>query len=378
MIVVFYHAILTIPGSFEDRLALRVHGFDEKFAWLYLTPLRLFVSGPAAVYLFFVLSGFVLTLSLGAGGRETYSTFMLKRIVRIWLPFAIAVLISAILAEFFSPIALSGTSAWMYQTWSGTVSLPMVLRHLAMLGTDITLDNPMWSLIHEMRVSFIFPFLVFAAVKRPAFLSIGVSATFALSIVLQTNHNLSPFTLSYVTTLCYLPLFLFGIMLALHRTVIFRFFEDLSPRFRIILWVLALAGLSYSPVVTSTVERLNDSILLLINGFAATAIVSLAVTGNKIRHFLEKRVLLWLGKISYSLYLLHVVVFAVLLRFFAGMPLPMLLPPVIGVALIVAAVFQRFVEQPAAVVGRVIASRLSRPSYAQSKATIAGANLAND
>ena len=378
IIVVFYHAVLTIPGSFEDRLALRANGFDEKFAWLYLTPLRILVAGPAAVYLFFVLSGFVLTLSLGGGGRETYATFMLKRIVRIWLPFAVAILLSALLANSLSHAPLRGTSEWMYLTWTDPVSFSLICEHLLMLGTAISLDNPMWSLIHEMRVSLIFPFLVFLAIKKPVVLIFMSLTCFSLSVFLQTHHNLSPIVFSYVTTLCYLPLFVIGILLALNRNIIFKYIAGLSISARTACWIFALIGLSYSPVVTSAVDRLNDGILLLINGLAASVIIALTVSGNKVRHILEKRPVLWLGKISYSLYLVHVIVFAVLLRLMAGVPLLLLLPLCIAAALIVAAIFQRYVEQPAAAAGRLIASRLNRPSYAQSEATVGNTHLVSD
>jgi peptidoglycan/LPS O-acetylase OafA/YrhL len=373
--VVFYHAILTIPGSFEDRLALRANGFDERFAWLYLTPLRILVAGPAAVYLFFVLSGFVLTLSLGGGGRETYATFMLKRIVRIWLPFAVAILISAILASLLAHVSLRDASEWMHQTWTEPVNLILVFKHLTMLGTDISLDNPMWSLIHEMRVSFIFPLLVICASKRPILLIIVVLVAFVSSVFLQIDHSLNPILLSHITTLCYLPLFIIGILLALHRKLIFKYFESLRFENRTVAWILALIGLGYSPVVTSVVDRFNDSILLLINGMSAAVIIALTVTGHRVHHFLEKGPFLWLGKISYSLYLTHVIIFAVLLRLMAGLSLPLLLPLCICVALIVAAIFQRYVEQPAAAAGQLLASRLNRPAYARSKASIGKAHL---
>lgn len=378
IIVVFYHAILTFPGSFEDRLALRTNGFDEKFAWLYLTPLRILVAGPAAVYLFFVLSGFVLAISLSGGGRETYAKFMLKRIVRIWLPFAGAILISAILAKSLSHLPLKGTSEWMHQTWTSPVGPFKIFVHLAMLGTDISLDNPMWSLIHEMRISFIFPLIFLAATKRPLTLTTATLILFASSVFLQIHNNLSPIITSYLTTLCYLPLFVLGIMISLHKKVVLQFLDKLPIKTRVCCWIFSLIGLGYSPVVTSVVDRFHDSVLLLINGLAASAIVVLTVTGNRVRHFLEKRHFLWLGKISYSLYLTHVVIFAVVLRLFAGLPLFLLLPICIGIALVFAAVFQRYVEQPAAAAGRLIASRLNRPSYARSEATLNRANLAKE
>ena len=86
---------MTFPGGGEDRQGLLENGFRAHDAWLYATPLRLLVSGPAAVLLFFVLSGFVLTLSLKSEKRPNYPAFAVSRFARIWLPFAVAILASA-------------------------------------------------------------------------------------------------------------------------------------------------------------------------------------------------------------------------------------------------------------------------------------------
>ena len=54
--------------------------------WLANTPLRMLVSGRPSVILFFVLSGFVLAVSLEKGMK--YRDFVVRRFCRIYLPFA--------------------------------------------------------------------------------------------------------------------------------------------------------------------------------------------------------------------------------------------------------------------------------------------------
>ena len=53
------------------------------------TPLHLFVSGRPPVILFFVLSGFVLAISLNRPGTG-YAAFAVRRLCRIYLPYAAA------------------------------------------------------------------------------------------------------------------------------------------------------------------------------------------------------------------------------------------------------------------------------------------------
>jgi peptidoglycan/LPS O-acetylase OafA/YrhL len=71
--VVFHHFSRICPESFT-HLLIR-------------TPLRLLVAGHQAVILFFLLSGFVLTLPYKKKTRLSYAPFLLKRVCRIYLPY---------------------------------------------------------------------------------------------------------------------------------------------------------------------------------------------------------------------------------------------------------------------------------------------------
>ena len=57
--------------------------------WVTKSPLRVLALGHEAVILFFVISGFVLTLQLTSDRRVTYRDYVVKRICRIYLPYQI-------------------------------------------------------------------------------------------------------------------------------------------------------------------------------------------------------------------------------------------------------------------------------------------------
>ena len=55
--------------------------------WMWRTPLRFLLTGHDAVILFFIISGFVLTLQLTSSRKPGYGDYILQRICRIYLPF---------------------------------------------------------------------------------------------------------------------------------------------------------------------------------------------------------------------------------------------------------------------------------------------------
>ncbi len=73
-------------------LTVVLHHFSricpENFTHLLIrTPLRLLLAGDQAVILFFLLSGFVLTLPYKKNTSLSYGPFLLRRVCRIYLPY---------------------------------------------------------------------------------------------------------------------------------------------------------------------------------------------------------------------------------------------------------------------------------------------------
>ncbi|MEH7307563.1 acyltransferase family protein, partial [Neobacillus drentensis] len=113
------------------------------------SPLRIFWAGHEAVVLFFILSGFVLSLPFIKNKKVNYTQFFIRRIFRIYAPYIIAILMALILKNMF----FTGTNeniGWANKFWT---SAPDILNHV-FLVTDFNtygLDPVIWSLIHELR-----------------------------------------------------------------------------------------------------------------------------------------------------------------------------------------------------------------------------------
>ncbi len=70
--------------------------FEPAYNYVRMSPFRVVVAGHEAVVLFFVLSGFVLSVQCSGKRPLTYPRYLLKRFCRIYLPFVAAVLLSAL------------------------------------------------------------------------------------------------------------------------------------------------------------------------------------------------------------------------------------------------------------------------------------------
>lgn len=326
LVVVLYHCSLVMP-HLTDRLA----------ATYVLLP---FVAGEQAVQVFFVLSGFVLFGVLNADPAPTYSSYSTKRLMRLWLPVAAAVLCSAILYLMLQPGTVPDTSDWLAaKSWSSGPSLPNLGGHLALFNGDQyhELDNPIWSLAHEIKISLIFPFVVPAVARRPAVMVVGAALVSVLAVAFPQPLWLGE-TFDPAGSLYYLLSFVAGAAVAARREAIAELASSRVGRevARPLLF-LAMVLLCSSGTGTAGYPVLIGAVILI--GLAATSPVFI----RPLRH----RLLQWLGRISFSLYLVHVPVLLVLvhgLHRVVALPLILVVAPLISLG--VAEVFYRLVERP--------------------------------
>ena len=170
--------------------------------WLGWTPLRAVQTGRAPVVFFFVLSGYVLALSLLRDDRTGLAQFALRRTVRLMVPVAGAVLLSAALCTLAWRGPVPGAGPDLGHLWSEPLGAAMVLRQALLLGGDgsYTLDIPLWTLVHEWRLTVLFP-LVLVFRRRPLLLVGLALAAQAAAIALGVapdRHQLGPRLLSTV------------------------------------------------------------------------------------------------------------------------------------------------------------------------------------
>ena len=99
LIVVAHHASLLVPAISAAYLTPGGGPVAGSVAWWFTyTPLKLLTAGPEAVIVFFVLSGFVLTLPLLSGRPFDWMAYYPRRIVRIGLPTLCSLLFAAAIA----------------------------------------------------------------------------------------------------------------------------------------------------------------------------------------------------------------------------------------------------------------------------------------
>jgi peptidoglycan/LPS O-acetylase OafA/YrhL len=358
LVVLFQHVYLCVPEHVRDVAAPR-GPTDLANPWVLLrwTPAHLAISGQAAVILFFVLSGFVLSPMVERW--HGFRRYAARRWARIWLPFAIAILAAAWLCATLGGLPIPESSAWLAASWADSPSWQLIGAHLAMAGTDWAdgLDNPVWSLVVEMRLSLLFP-LLFLAVRWqpvPTLASLTVLYPVLSSWAAWRNGNYAQpndVATSLLWSSCYAVFFGAGAAMYLSREVIDRAWNRLPRTVAAALTVIGLTLLSVPAVHGQNIA------FEITAGGGAVLTMAAALASPSVRHLLALPPLRWLGAVSYSLYLTHVVVLLTVAHAIGG-PAPVWWP--VGAALLalpVAAAFHYFVEDPALRLSR----RLGRSS----------------
>ena len=274
--------------------------------------------GWAGVDVFFVISGFVLPYSMYRGGyrvQNHWVTFFKKRLTRLEPPYLASVLLTLLLLFLASRVP-GFAGAPIHLKYAD------ILQHIAYLNafTGGAWLNPVyWTLAVEFQfyltISFLFPLFIAGS---PLIRTAAVSLLALLSLA----NDSTGFVVHY------LALFALGI-------VTFQYFVGLVPRR---LYLLLALGIAIAAVAA----------LEVVVGIVALG-TSLTIAFARVR---PPALLVRLGAISYSLYLLHVPIGGRVVNL--GNRLPYSIPVRLVTLLIAAAVslgaaylFARLIEEPA-------------------------------
>ncbi|MDF2791490.1 MAG: acyltransferase family protein, partial [Neobacillus sp.] len=173
-------------------------------------------NGHSAVIIFFVLSGFVLSIPFHSNMRFIYWKYLIKRICRIYIPYIVIIIIVIVLKIVLNSKVgtIPGLTPW--GLWDTKVSFNIIMKHILFLveyNSDAFL-MVIWSLVHEMRISIIFPFVMFFLIRIDWKVSIGLAMilSFVSSFFMGKFPSEFDTTIStnYFITLHYLSFFIIG------------------------------------------------------------------------------------------------------------------------------------------------------------------------
>lgn len=356
--VVAYHCWLAA----DVRQRLGLIGPPHSAASLALEGMaKFFEAGRAAVMLFFVLSGFVLARSLARSGTS-YAGYAIKRVLRIYPAFLVVVLVSYALHVGLGPRP-HATSVLMDRVFEPDVSPAGLVKTLALWGTSdsVNLDLVVWSLVHEMRISLIFP-LILWTVQNGGRRSLAAWSVLSLGCTLglyamtgQAAFGFTEATLAetLLVTGYFVVFFACGAYLAIQADRAARLTAGLKPPIQ---WALIVLSVFIFLKADHGASTLGTCLVDYAHGAAAVAIIALALGVARLERALSHRTLIWLGRISYSLYLVHLPILYVIYVFFADRPW-FAGAAIVVLSLAVAEFMARFVEFPFMALGKKLAQR---------------------
>jgi peptidoglycan/LPS O-acetylase OafA/YrhL len=301
-------------------------------AWLY--PLRGLWAGPLAVEVFFVLSGLVLALPLWHW-RIDYGSFVIRRILRIYPLYWVAVGFATVVV---AALGLPGVGTFV----PGHVSTALLAAHVALIGrfNVDSLNPPIWSLVHEIRVSLLIPVLVIL-LRRRALIMLTVVYVVCAAGAWAITRRFPAFD-SYAETLRVVPVFAVGALLGLHRRRLADGWRRLPAWARVALPLLAFA--------VYTAESFRSPGLLATPPIAVFIVA--AMSPGRYQEVLLSRPLQLLGGLSYGIYLLHLPVLYLVSR--AQLPFVLLWAVSLVLTLVLAALLHSVVELPFIRLGRFL------------------------
>jgi len=348
LVVVVFHVLLVSP-VFDAPENSR--GPSDASWWITHTPLNLLWAGPQAVYVFFVLSGFVLALP---AANIRWRAYYPQRLIRLYLPVWAAVALAVVLVSLFPREPHTWLSAWWSQR-QPTSGLAGAIRDavLVLPGTGSWV-SPLWSLRYEMLFSLLLPLYLVAAKLLPRW---GLARIGVLVIVVGVAEATER------ETLAFLSMFAFGVLMAADRHRLAALASRIELR----------GGSLWPAVAVLCAVLLNAELVLLlddrqvIRGIAmglqlagASLLVFLALHWRPAQRTLTAAWVQWVGLRSFALYLVHE---PIVLSMVAIAPrLHVLGYLLIGlpICLIAAHLFYRAIEVPAHHLSRATGRRLAR------------------
>ena len=338
------------------------------------------IPGGLGVTIFFVLSGYLISTLLrsehAASGQLDFRAFYLRRLLRLMPPLLIVTTLAGLLA------------AWHFIdgefSLAGLLAVLLYFGNYFVIATDFA-DVPaglavVWSLAVEEHFYLVYPLLALALLRMARIeRSVATLATLCLAILAWrcwlATHGGTEAHLTMATD-TRVDAILFGCLLAVCKN---PWLEPPVPRFKRDAWLIAgaLATLLFTLLYRDALFRVT--LRYSLQSLAVAVLIYMAVAHARHWSFrwLNARPLIYLGSISYTVYLVHHVVLLAIEKYRPQWNWIAVTTIALVVTLAIAEPMRRWVEEPCARLRRRLHKRpaqagSARP-YAVSPNTSTGA-----
>jgi len=300
LMVALGHSFLVVAVAQMEN-AYSVH-YSDLNSWTEVATRSLFVlfNGGAAVSIFFVLSGYVLGLSLNKKSLSNDSNtfldslgFVVRRLFRLFPAHVVSVSVIVASLYFFheavrSPVA----SSWFLNFYGMPLSMPNLLDNFLLLATNL---NPVtWTLQVELLMSLLFP-VAFLVCRSLSFKANVLALILLAYFCAQLNYLYLLFSFVFYA----------GLVLSQLAPNQTRKMPASLVNVMLLLGLVALLGARVA------VGEKSLFMMAAIECFGAVLIVfvlSNRLEGERLGAFLDHKWVRELGRISYSFYVLHFIV----------------------------------------------------------------------
>lgn len=307
--VVSFHALVSFEIFYEAN-------YNQNYTNLFMrfiteSPLKL-TWGGVAVFLFFVLSGYVLTNMFSKPDRRSYSDFIGRRFIRIYVPYIIIMAISVVLVSIFHQYKnAEGMSLLFERRWDHMPSLKAIIAYILMVHIDTTnVNGVVWTLYHEMRISIMFPVIAFIVLKLDFKKSIFAAILFSFGIMGLIYWLSSFMTIgdslirTFGDTFFYSFFFFIGGYLCRYKDQIVTFFKRKDKAFVFVTFLASLLLIA-NWWMYNFIDISNYRVNNIIAGIGMLLLFMSVIASPLAQKMLGVKFLKWTGKISYSTYLTH-------------------------------------------------------------------------
>lgn len=304
------HKQIYLPGLNGIRaiaaLIVIVFHIDQFFRYFGLKSIGYHQTGMAGygVVLFFVLSGFLITFLLlnekNQFQKIDLPKFYVRRILRIWPIFYLSILITLIIF-LFKPDLISFPEGEVIKTFTLYIFFLSNIGYGMNLG--ITTITPLWSVGVEEQFYAFWPFLVNKS--KNILITLVVIIIIYLITKLTFRYLDNKMIFSIINVSCFDCMAIGGIGAYLYFTKSKILNILYHPFIQIIAWSVLFISIFHKPLhLSSLIDKEIHAIFYII-------IILNVSTNKKTIINLENKILDFIGKISYGIYVYHLIVIVI-------------------------------------------------------------------